>query len=120
MYDEYPGSPGKYGPYRQSERLAIYQKHAQDLLKTNQAYRCFCSDQEIEKERNQYCQTGQLNYQYSQKCRFLTPNEIAAKLTSETPCSFVIRIKTQATLAKLQFHDLIRGSVELQRNQIGD
>ena len=42
---------GPYGPYRQSERLDIYKKYAEQLLKDGKAYYCFLTDAEIEKQR---------------------------------------------------------------------
>src|SRR5918996_2918839 len=42
---------GGKGPYRQSERLNIYRKHAQDLLGSGKAYYCFCSQEKLEAER---------------------------------------------------------------------
>src|SRR6202034_4514450 len=54
-WDEDPeaksGSEGPFGPYRQSERLAIYAEHTQQLLAEGKAYRCFCTAEELEAER---------------------------------------------------------------------
>ena len=44
---------GDYGPYRQSDRYEIYQKYAQQLLDEDKAFRCFCSEEELEKVRQQ-------------------------------------------------------------------
>ena len=44
---------GAYGPYRQSERLAIYAEHTERLLREGKAYRCFCTPEELEAERKQ-------------------------------------------------------------------
>ena len=56
-WDEGPGEPGRArtrasdGPYRQSERLAIYAEHTERLLAEGKAYRCFCTPEELEAER---------------------------------------------------------------------
>ena len=46
------GETGECGPYRQSERLAIYAEHTERLLAEGKAYRCFCTQEELEKERD--------------------------------------------------------------------
>ncbi|KAI9887818.1 MAG: Glutamate--tRNA ligase mitochondrial [Watsoniomyces obsoletus] len=45
-WDEGPDIGGPYGPYKQSERTALYQEHAKHLLESGHAYRCFCVDQQ--------------------------------------------------------------------------
>src|SRR5581483_8709618 len=45
LYDEGPDVGGPYPPYRQSERLDIYAKYAKELLDSDRAYYCFCSDE---------------------------------------------------------------------------
>jgi glutamyl/glutaminyl-tRNA synthetase len=58
-WDEGPGNfhgapeRGPNGPYRQSERLAIYAEHTERLLSEGKAYRCFCTPEELEAERAQ-------------------------------------------------------------------
>jgi glutamyl-tRNA synthetase len=47
QWDEGPEVGGPYGPYKQSERSAIYKAHAQQLLDTGHAYRCFCSTERL-------------------------------------------------------------------------
>ena len=50
-WDEGPDVGGGYAPYRQSDRLAIYREHAERLLSDGKAYLCFCSQEELERER---------------------------------------------------------------------
>ncbi|KAI3336566.1 hypothetical protein HD806DRAFT_517705 [Xylariaceae sp. AK1471] len=47
-WDEGPDVGGPYGPYRQSERLETYKEHANQLLEDGQAYRCFCTPEELD------------------------------------------------------------------------
>lgn len=47
-YNVGPGVGGDYGPYRQSERNALYRQYAEKLLKSGHVYRCFCSNEVIE------------------------------------------------------------------------
>ena len=47
-YDEGPDVGGEYGPYRQSERKAIYQEIVDQFVQEGKAYPCFCTDEEID------------------------------------------------------------------------
>src|SRR3954470_5236736 len=76
-WDEGPGfggavfgkpASGEYGPYRQSERMAIYHEHAERLLAQGKAYLCFCSVEELEAERKQALAAHRSPI-YSGKCR---------------------------------------------------
>ena len=51
LWDEGPDVGGPHGPYRQSERLALYREHAERLRASGRAYRCFCTDAELEARR---------------------------------------------------------------------
>ena len=50
-WDEGPDVGGPYAPYRQSERLGIYREHAERLLDQGKAYLCFCTEQDLQTER---------------------------------------------------------------------
>ena len=50
-YDESVDIGGPYAPYRQMERLDIYTKHAEEMLEKGHAYKCFCTSEELEAER---------------------------------------------------------------------
>jgi len=50
-WDEGVDVGGPYGPYRQTERLDLYQKYVDRLLETGQAYRCYCTEEELEEQR---------------------------------------------------------------------
>src|SRR5437773_11498922 len=57
-WDEGPDVGGPHGPYRQSERLPLYQRYASELLASDRAYYCFCSAAQIEADRQQALQAG--------------------------------------------------------------
>ena len=59
---------GDFGPYRQTERLHIYRAHAVELLSRGQAYRCFCSQAELEADRQAALAAGRPP-KYSGRCR---------------------------------------------------
>src|SRR4030043_761141 len=50
-WDEGPKKGGQYGPYRQSERLDIYKRHLISLMEKNLVYPCYCTQEELEEER---------------------------------------------------------------------
>ena len=90
--DESPFNPGKYGPYVQTQKLKRYQELAYKLLDSGKAYRCFCSEDELENDR----QMALANHQtpkYSRRCLYLSKDEIQAKLDAKVP--YVIRLKME-------------------------
>lgn len=48
LWEEGPDKGGPFGPYRQSERLELYRQHADALLESGHAFRCFCTKQEMD------------------------------------------------------------------------
>lgn len=115
-WDEGPDVGGPFGPYRQSERTAIYQEHAQKLLDSGNAYRCFCSNDRLTELRRQQRLEG-LASGYDRFCRSLTEAEVKAHLLEKTP--FVIRLK-MPTDGVTVFKDAIRGPVEFENHRIDD
>jgi len=114
-WDEGPDIGGNFGPYRQSERIEIYKKYLEKLMKEKKAYYCFCSQDELEKERQYYQSIGKAP-RYSGKCANLSEDDVK-KLISEGN-SFVIRFKVPKQ--KIVFKDLIRGKIEFDALLFGD
>lgn len=106
---------GPYGPYRQSERTDYYKKYLTKLLDEGKAYYCFCSEEELESQRQYQMSTGEAP-RYSGKCAELG-KETVDKLLAEGKSS-VIRFKMPEK--KVIFHDLIRGKIEFDSGLIGD
>lgn len=100
---------GDYGPYRQTERLDIYEKYIKKLLEEDRAYYCFCSKEEIEEEKEAMLSQG-LPPKYSGKCRHNRNPDFSRHS--------VIRFKMPETDAI--FDDLIRGKVKFDTGLIGD
>ena len=73
-WDEGVDVGGAYGPYRQSERIDIYQKYYNELLEKGLAYKCYCTEEELEKEREEQMAKNETP-QYSGKCLHLTAEE---------------------------------------------
>src|SRR5437870_8992278 len=83
QWDEGPDVGGPYGPYRQSERLALYQRYAQELIAAGAAYRCWCTPERLEAVRQQQRQHRQM-LRYDGHCRHLAAADIAAQQAQ--PC----------------------------------
>ena len=62
------------GPYRQTDRLDIYRKHAEELLEKGLAYPCYCTEEEIEKMREDMLRRG-MTPRYDGRCRNLSESE---------------------------------------------
>jgi len=106
---------GEYGPYRQSEREEIYTKYLKKLLEEGKAYYCFCSEEELEAQRQYQLSIGEAP-RYPGKCADLV-REVAEKWISEGKPS-VIRFRVPSK--KVEFNDLIRGKMEFDTSLIGD
>ena len=109
---------GLFGPYRQSERLHIYQEHADELLAQGKAYRCFCTAEELEAERQAAIAQDQPQV-YSGRCRNIGEVESAARGAKET---FAIRLNLAAANGgrPLDFDDMVRGHVSFDPATLSD
>lgn len=114
-YDEGPDIDGDFGPYRQSERLETYKKYLQQLLKENKAYYCFCSEEELEVERQAQMKRGEPPV-YSGRCANLNEAEIKKFLDEGRKPIIRFRMPTK----KIIFEDLIKGTLEFDTKLIGD
>lgn len=114
-WDEGPDVGGPFAPYRQSERLDIYEKYLRQLLEEGKAYYCFCTPEEIEAQREEMIARG-VAPKYSGKCRDLPPEEVEAHLAAGKPS--VIRFKMPNKTVK--FQDMIRGEVQFDLILAGD
>ncbi len=115
-WDEGPDKDGALGPYRQSERLEIYQKYIQLLLNSGLAYYCFCTPEELQAGREK-AREEKRDYLYDGKCRNLTHAEIDDKLRSGQKA--VIRFKTPSQGITI-VNDLIRGQVSFNNELLDD
>lgn len=114
-WDEGPDKGGPHMPYRQSERLDIYHKYVQQLLDCGAAYECFCTNEELEAER-QAQMAAKEDIKYSGKCRDLTEQERQAlREAGRTP---TVRLKVPSK--KVGFQDLVRGWIEADASLMGD
>ena len=107
---------GEYGPYRQTERLDIYKKFTDKLLAEGKAYYCYCTEEEIEAERQALRAQNKMPL-YGGHCRNLTPEQIAKyEAEGRKP---VIRFRTPCDQS-VNFDDMVRGKMSFDSNGIGD
>lgn len=120
-WDEGPtldkGNRGKYGPYRQSNRLDLYKKYLEKLLKEDKAYYCFCTKEELEAQKERQIREGEPP-RYTGKCRSLPKEEVEKNLREDK--SAVIRLKNLDQDREIEFEDEIRGTVKFDSKLLGD
>jgi glutamyl-tRNA synthetase len=114
-WKEGPDIGGPYGPYRQSERSAIYREHAELLINAGQAYRCFCAPERLEEVRKARMAQGQ-NPGYDRHCRDLPAAESRRRAADE---SFTVRLAVPLQ-GSVRFRDRLRGDVEISVEQVDD
>ena len=115
-WDEGIDVGGEFGPYRQTERLPIYAEYTERLLASGKAYHCYCTDEELEAERQELMAKGQMP-RYMGKCHNLSAEE-EAKLVAEGRKA-TVRFRVPENQA-ITFHDAVRGTVSFDSNGIGD
>ena len=115
-WDEGVDVGGEYGPYRQTERLPIYAEYTERLLASGKAYRCYCTDQELDAERQKLMAEGQTP-RYLGKCRQLTAADEAALLAEGRKPTVRFRVPENQDIT---FQDAVRGTVSFDSNGIGD
>ena len=104
--DESPENPNaNYAPYRQMERLSLYQEYVEQLLEKGLAYKCFCSPEELEAEHERQTQMGKAPM-YNGDCTHLTEEQIQANEAAGKPYTIRIRVPKNKVYT---FHDIIRG-----------
>ena len=116
-YDESVDIGGPYAPYRQMERLDIYKKHADEMLENGHAYKCFCTSEELDAEREAQKAKGVAAPMYKGTCRHLSKDEVAAKEEAGMPYNIRMRVPADVTYT---FEDLVRGSVSFESKDVGD
>lgn len=107
---------GENGPYRQTERLELYREYTDKLLAHGHSYHCYCSEEELEQERQELTAKGETP-RYLGKCRHLTPEKKAAyEAEGRQP---VVRFKVPEG-KQILIRDLVRGDVVFESDGIGD
>lgn len=115
--DEGPRQEGNYGPYIQSQRLDHYRTAVNRLLKTGQAYRCFCSRERLQTLRTEQKKKHSDTLGYDRHCLHLPPEEVDRKMAENQP--FVVRLKIPDQ-QEVSFEDLIRGKITYRCRELDD
>ena len=116
QWDEGPDCGGDYGPYRQSERLSIYQEHAQVLLDKGMAYKCFATAEELAEMRELAKARGG-RQGYDRRYRNLSPQEVQERLDAGQ--SYVVRLKVPLT-GECVYHDAVKGRITVPWADVDD
>ena len=114
--DEGPNNAGKYGPYIQSERLDIYKKYAEWLVKEGHAYYCFCTEETLE-EMRKICDARKVPFMYDGRCSNLSKEEIEEKIKNGE--KYVIRQKMPKYGYSI-VHDVVYGDVKVENKILED
>jgi glutamyl-tRNA synthetase len=115
-WDEGPDIGGAHGPYRQSERLHLYQSYATELLGAGAAYHCFCSTAQLDAERQDALANGR-PARYAGTCRRLSSDQAAARIAAGERPAIRFRVPEERDVV---FTDAVRGDVRFQTDVIGD
>ena len=114
-WDEGPREGGPHAPYVQSERLPLYQRHAQQLVDQGAAYLCFCSKERLAAVRAQQTQRKEIT-RYDGLCRRIDPREAAERARAE---SHVVRQKVPDD-GVVALDDLVYGHIEWPLKSLED
>ena len=115
-WDEGPDVGGPYGPYRQSERLDLYQDHARQLVEAGHAYYCFCTAERLSDLRAEQARNKE-RLGYDRHCMHLSDEEVQQRVASGERCVIRLKMPRQGTCI---VKDRLRGTVELDYAQSDD
>ena len=118
-FDEGVGFGGSHGPYRQSERRAIYKEYVGRLLDSGKAYLAFDTPEELEAKRKEIP-----NFQYDASTRGMMRNSLSlpadeVEKLREEGAQYVVRFKVEPG-EDVHVHDLIRGDVVINSSILDD
>ena len=116
QHDEGPDLEGPFAPYRQSDRLKIYEKYSRTLIDKGSAYYCFCSSDRLDELRKIQKSKG-IPTMYDGKCRKLAETESKNKIGQGI--KYTVRLKVPKE-GKSVFKDIIRGEISFENKLIDD
>ncbi len=112
-WDEGPDVGGPFGPYRQSQRMDIYRETTERLLAQGDAYRCYCTADELDERRKAALARGEPPG-YDGMCR---DPEVRAAFEAEGRPSVIRFVMPDREHV---VHDLVKGEVRWGRGQLRD
>jgi len=110
-WDEGPDKGGEKGPYRQSERFALYRDYAERLAESGHAYRCYCTKERLEELKKRQIDAG-ISPRYDGRCR------LASNATPPEGVAPVLRFKVPAKTTS--FYDGVHGLLKFDTGAMGD
>ena len=113
-WDEGPDVGGPHGPYRQSERTALYNEQLQRLLDDGHAFHCFCGKERLDEVRAAQ-QARKETTRYDGHCLTLTAEAVRARIDAGE--SYVVRLKVPDSGACV-FTDRLRGEISIPFEQV--
>lgn len=115
-WDEGPDIGGEYGPYHQSERLAVYKKYADELIDKGAAYYCYCTQEELTQMRKEQEARGEPT-RYDRRCRKLTAQERADRQAKGLPrvVRLAVPLEGSTTLP-----DFVHGDITIPNADVDD
>jgi glutamyl-tRNA synthetase len=114
--DEGPLVGGPYGPYYQTQRKALYQYYADQIIKSGHAYRCYCTPERLEQMRKEQ-EAKKLPPRYDRHCRYLSPEEQAELEASGR--TFVVRFAMPLD-GETVVHDELHGDMVFKNSNLDD
>jgi glutamyl-tRNA synthetase/nondiscriminating glutamyl-tRNA synthetase len=114
-WDEGPDVGGPYPPYRQSDKWQVYHDYAERLVSEGKAYRCFCTQEDLARQREQ-AMAQHLQPNYPGTCRNLAPQEAERRRAAGEPCAIRLKIPDKP----IRFHDIVHGWVEFSNDVVSD
>lgn len=115
-HDEGPDVGGNHGPYVQSERLPMYKAYAEQLVELGGAHYCFCSEEEIERQRKEADSLG-ISFKYDDPCKHISLEEAKARVAAGEP--YVIR-QTINNVGETYFDDEVYGRIEFDTDVLDE
>jgi len=116
-WDEGPDAPGIHGPYFQSERRDLYQRHAEALRAAGKAYLCYCTAEELEERRQAQLARGE-PLSYDGRCRNLD-DAARVRLAAEGRTA-AVRFALPEGAGAVGWDDVVREQVEFQSEVLDD
>lgn len=118
-YDEGPDIGGDYGPYKQSDRLELYKKYAQELLDSSKAYYAFDTSEELTEMRKKNGDIFDPKYKRLEMNNQFTIGLEESKKLINNGVDYVIRLLVPEN-EEIIFQDIIRGEIKVSTNDIDD
>lgn len=113
------GDAGSYGPYRQSQRAAIYHVYAKKLVAEGKAYPCFCTEEELSALREQQDANKETTGYYGKYAvwRDRSMEDIRSQLDAGNP--WVLRFRSTGSIEnQFKFDDLVKGKLTITENNV--